>query len=705
MTPMPEDHINYLDPPFILGHEIKPIACLATKTIVALQNKDSCTLWRSTEHRRKSTTKYDGKLFPTVTFVSIEALIHFLFKYPDWATKDTQGLDINKSIEAILTPEVTSFKSAHDITIGDGVNPFTLARYIHVLIAAENSRLIPSSRDIEFRTKIKTAIELIAKNIDENLSNQWHPFLINHIMRAIKMVVPLFDQTDSFHARLNEIEKSLMERTRKITLNILSQKVFGGIIASDAVALGFCAATLSTSNDKQDLRLILPSLEVCFNSQDSSGCWPQGRVIMDNDDTGAQPLTISTYEIAWVMSDTLWFLGNSRLISLRAPGIQSYIQKLLQTLNYSWESIEHISVEQLAQMTDKEPKDGWCADHKYNLPLIESWTTACVLNFVVSLHELVQVANQQSVIINFPSVDPLIDEWPDWRCWNKYRQENEPEEKVKVLDYLHQKIVFPILENPNKMPSKDAKDISVLLFGPPGTQKTSIVLAISEGLRWPVVMLSPGVFIEKGLEFIEAQASSVFTRLSMLTQTIILFDECDELFRDRKPLEGTEQMREITAFVTASMLPKLQKLHDEGQVLFFICTNQIESMDKAVCRGGRIDHVVGIGPPDQSARLRILRNFVKIDKSRATINSSKIECFIKCLAANTERFNRLELEWAYNLLYPKLENLMLDNIKDEVKSQITILKGSVTITEADFNKFENNKNIYSRPHIEGRRPS
>jgi len=118
-------------------------------------------------------------------------------------------------------------------------------------------------------------------------------------------------------------------------------------------------------------------------------------------------------------------------------------------------------------------------------------------------------------------------------------------------------------------------------------------------------MLSPGIFIEKGLEYIEAQANSIFSRLQKLSQTIVLFDECDELFRDRRPLEAADQTREITAFVTASMLPKLQNLHDTRNVLFFICTNQIRTMDKAVTRGGRIDYVIGIGYPDEQQEKNI----------------------------------------------------------------------------------------------------
>ena len=80
---------------------------------------------------------------------------------------------------------------------------------------------------------------------------------------------------------------------------------------------------------------------------------------------------------------------------------------------------------------------------------------------------------------------------------------------------------------------------------------------MADGLGWPVLLLSPGNFIEEGLEFIEAQARSVFDHLLQLSRAVVVFDECDELFRDRAPIKSTEQMRGITAFVTRKHAPEI----------------------------------------------------------------------------------------------------------------------------------------------------
>ena len=108
----------------------------------------------------------------------------------------------------------------------------------------------------------------------------------------------------------------------------------------------------------------------------------------------------------------------------------------------------------------------------------------------------------------------------------------KPEEACKILDYLERKLIQPILEDPSKLPRPQNKNMSALLFGPPGTSKTTVAKALAQKLDWPIVMLSPGTFIERGLEYIEAQAKIVFDQLLQLARTVVLFDECDELFRD-----------------------------------------------------------------------------------------------------------------------------------------------------------------------------
>jgi SpoVK/Ycf46/Vps4 family AAA+-type ATPase len=206
-----------------------------------------------------------------------------------------------------------------------------------------------------------------------------------------------------------------------------------------------------------------------------------------------------------------------------------------------------------------------------------------------------------------------------------------------------------------------------------------------------MVQLNPGVFIERGLELIEAQARSVFEDIRRLRRVVVLFDECDELFRERNQAGATEQVRSITAFVTASMLPKLQDLHDLGRVVFVICTNNFHSLDGAVKRRGRIDHIVGIGPPDEPARRRIVYESLGNDSNDNDAPG------VSRLYQMTTRFTRGELTY----LVRQLIQQRTGSATDDALAQRLIeqLSPSLNITDAAYAAYVNEAAEASAPHL------
>jgi SpoVK/Ycf46/Vps4 family AAA+-type ATPase len=213
-------------------------------------------------------------------------------------------------------------------------------------------------------------------------------------------------------------------------------------------------------------------------------------------------------------------------------------------------------------------------------------------------------------------------------------------------------------------------------------------------------MLSPGDFIARGLEYIETQARSVFDRLLRLSRAVILFDECDELFRERKPNAGTEQTRGITAFVTASMLPKLQELHDSGRVVFFICTNNFESMDLAVKRGGRIDHIIGVGPPDRAARKRVIDEYFKNKfKSKMPRWVAKAASELE-MGSGADRYIRSELHRACEMVAEYAPFTTEDDIRVAVSKVLDRMSESLTIRQLDLDHYLELKKKFSRPVID-----
>jgi SpoVK/Ycf46/Vps4 family AAA+-type ATPase len=296
---------------------------------------------------------------------------------------------------------------------------------------------------------------------------------------------------------------------------------------------------------------------------------------------------------------------------------------------------------------------------------------------------------------SFTTISPHDASWPTWLRWEKLAQGSEPDADYPIYDYLDRRVVERIARHPRRLPSGANETASVLLFGPPGTSKTTLVQAVADRLGWPIVFLSPGTFIEQGLEAIEAAAQSVFERLHALRRAVVIFDECDELFRDRRPSTTTEQLRNISAFVTASMLPKLQDLRDRGTVLFFICTNHAEMIDPAVLRGGRIDHRIGVGPPDRIAREAIIDSF-----RHELPDAEHLEPALKELAFRAERFSRGELKRAALKLVAAGP---WETDRHAVRAAERVVEGmqeALTISEDLMSEFIEQKKRMSDPYME-----
>jgi AAA+ superfamily predicted ATPase len=141
--------------------------------------------------------------------------------------------------------------------------------------------------------------------------------------------------------------------------------------------------------------------------------------------------------------------------------------------------------------------------------------------------------------------------------------------------------------------------ISALLFGPPGTSKTSFAKAIAGQLKWPLIIVTPSDFLSRGLEQIYVRASEIFDDLMDLSAAVILFDEMDALAQTRvnPALDVTRQM------LTTSMLPKLADLHDRARVIFLMATNHKKDLDPAITRPGRFDLLICMGPPNWQRKL------------------------------------------------------------------------------------------------------
>ena len=184
----------------------------------------------------------------------------------------------------------------------------------------------------------------------------------------------------------------------------------------------------------------------------------------------------------------------------------------------------------------------------------------------------------------------------------------------------------------NRSQRKDLR-LSGILFGPPGTAKTTLAQGLAEVLGWPLISLGPYNFLQKGSEGVAVAAHDVFTWLYALEDCVILFDEMEEFMRSRIAASHDRDQHSETTVITPNQLdeafadsgkdnpqgattdyiqrlwttlflPLLQELRDEARVIFLVATNHFESVDPAIVRPGRFDFRIHVLPPTAPRKLR-----------------------------------------------------------------------------------------------------
>ncbi|MFL4468506.1 AAA family ATPase [Tateyamaria armeniaca] len=152
----------------------------------------------------------------------------------------------------------------------------------------------------------------------------------------------------------------------------------------------------------------------------------------------------------------------------------------------------------------------------------------------------------------------------------------------RLKEVVQDCIVSPVLED-----RRHNAYYSILLYGPPGSAKTTFAKNLSEELGWPLLVIAQSDFLIEGVDRIELVANRVFRLLKWCKDVVVLFDELEEMILSRA--EGAEKDSRL---LTSSMLPRIADLRELEKVVFIFATNSLPvDLDPAAIRPGRFDIV------------------------------------------------------------------------------------------------------------------
>jgi cytidylate kinase len=257
---------------------------------------------------------------------------------------------------------------------------------------------------------------------------------------------------------------------------------------------------------------------------------------------------------------------------------------------------------------------GWQSEYIPRPGTIHLWETSQVLLFLSYYIAMLEKyiartsldhANLSIKILGTQEDDPKA-------YWDSIEQRYEPlknfndDSEYRIYRRIAEHYIAPRISYTKTEPVIREMNYSMLIYGPPGTAKTTIARELSKTLGYPLIEITPSDFIAGGEAEVEARAKSIFQTLQEQSEVVIFFDEIDRMILDRDSNLYREQS-DVFQFMTPGVLTKFKDLRDKKKSILIIATNYSERIDKAIKRKGRIDDLYLLLPPNKEQRYNIFK--------------------------------------------------------------------------------------------------
>lgn len=200
-------------------------------------------------------------------------------------------------------------------------------------------------------------------------------------------------------------------------------------------------------------------------------------------------------------------------------------------------------------------------------------------------------------------VDPLV---------SLMMVEKVPDSTYEMVGGLDKQIkeIKEVIELPVKHPELfEALGIDqpkgVLLYGPPGTGKTLLARAVAHHTECTFIRVSGSELVQKYIGEGSRMVRELFVMAREHAPSIIFMDEIDSIGSTR--IESGSGGDSEVQRTMLELLNQLDGFENTKNIKVIMATNRIDILDSALLRPGRIDRKIEFPPPNEEARLDILK--------------------------------------------------------------------------------------------------
>jgi hypothetical protein len=179
--------------------------------------------------------------------------------------------------------------------------------------------------------------------------------------------------------------------------------------------------------------------------------------------------------------------------------------------------------------------------------------------------------------------------------------------REQILDYFERSEAYTAMRvsPPN----------GVLLVGAPGAGKTYAASRLAEFLGWPVFDVDIAAVGSPYIHETSRRLAKIFDDAARRAPSIVLLEEIDALGQDRDAPGLGYKGEEV-----GQLLRLIEQAGARG-ILVIATSNRLDSIDSALIRRGRFDHVFEVKLPDEAAVKAILEALLEQRPAAAGINT------------------------------------------------------------------------------------